>query len=156
MFAAGVPAFVVTGRLADRLPNVPLLLVIVGSFAVSVVLLTLVSGLLAIGLLSLLIGYIIHSLFPALDTYLLSSLPDHHRASAYALFSAVMMFIQALGSGTVGTAVSLGASYDLTFQLLAGGVAVLVAVLSLMYRSDLLPAGGRPSESISSEPRNRT
>ncbi|PSQ28153.1 MFS transporter, partial [Halobacteriales archaeon QS_9_68_17] len=95
MFGAGVPAFFVTGWLADRLSYIPLLLGIVGSFAVSVLVLTVVDGLFALVGMSLLIGYVIHSLFPALDTYMLDTLPDRHRASAYAVFSASMMLVQA-------------------------------------------------------------
>ncbi len=144
MFAAGVPAFIITGRLADRIPNVPLLLGIVGGFVISVVALTLVESLIAIAFVSLLIGYLIHSLFPAVDTYVLSAIPDHHRASAYAFFSASMMFVQALGSGTVGTAVSRGAGYDLTFQLIAAVVGALVVVLAVLYRGGTLPTGGTP------------
>lgn len=146
LFAAGIPAFVITGRLADRVPNVPLLFTIVASFLASVVALTLVDSFLAIAVLSVVIGYIIHSLFPAIDTYVLSAIPDRHRASAYAVFSATMMFIQALGSGTVGTAVSRGANYDQTFQLIVAVVAGLLAVLAVLYRAGLLPTGGTPGE----------
>ena len=146
MFAAGVPAFFVTGKLADRLPNVPLLLSIVGSFVVFVLALTVVEGLLAVAAVSLLLGYVIHSLFPAIDTYMLSSLPDRHRASAYALFSASMMFVQALGSGTVGLVVVEGVSYTTAFQSLAVGVGAVVVVLFALYRAGRLPAGGRPGE----------
>jgi DHA1 family inner membrane transport protein len=141
MFAAGVPAFPVTGRLADAVPNLPLLLGIVGSFTTSVFLLTLVEGFVPILLLSLLIGYVVHSLFPAIDTYMLSSLPDRHRASAYSLFSSSMMLVQALGSGVVGTAVAGGLDYNLAFQLLAVGVGVVVTGLFVLYRLDQLPAG---------------
>ena len=144
MFAAGLPAFVVTGRLADSVPNVPLLLAIVGSFVASVLALTLAEGVLVIAVISVLVGYSIHSLFPAIDTYMLSSLPDHHRASAYSLFSATMMFIQALGSGSVGFVVTRGVSYTRTFQILAVAVAVVVGFMYVLYRADVLPAGGRP------------
>ncbi len=143
MFGAGVPAFVVTGWLADRVPYVPLLLSIVGSFTLSVLLLTVVDGLLALAATSLLVGYSIHSLFPAMDTYMLDSLPDQHRASAYALYSAVMMVAQALGSGTVGTAVSRGAAYTQTFQSLAAGLGGVVIVLAVLHWRGYLPAGGR-------------
>jgi len=141
MFAAGVPAFPVTGRLADAVPNLPLLLGIVGSFTTSVFLLTLVEGFVPIFLLSLLIGYVVHSLFPAIDTYMLSSLPDRHRASAYSLFSSSMMLVQALGSGVVGTAVARGVEYNFAFQLLAVAVGVVVTGLFVLYRLDRLPAG---------------
>jgi DHA1 family inner membrane transport protein len=151
MFAAGVPAFLVTGQLADRFPNVPLLLSIVGGFVVCVVALTLAEGLIAVGAVSLLLGYVIHSLFPAVDTYMLASLPDKHRASAYALYSSTMMFVQALGSGSVGTAVARGVSYTVVFQGLAAAVGGVVVVMFVLYRAGRLPAGGRP-ESRASEP----
>lgn len=146
MFAAGLPAFVITGWLADRVPNVPLLFAIVATFLVAVLALTIVEGLLLIALVSLVIGYAIHSLFPAIDTYMLASLPDRHRGSAYALFSATMMGVQALGSGTVGSAVSRGMSYTTVFQVLVGVVGTLLFVMALLYRAGWLPTGGTPGE----------
>ncbi|MEF8813262.1 MAG: MFS transporter [Halovenus sp.] len=146
MFAAGLPAFLVTGWLADEVPNVPLLLVIVGGFALSVVALTLAEGVVLIAAVSLVVGYSIHSLFPAVDTFMLSSLPDRHRASAYALYSASMMGIQALGSGTAGTAVTMGTSYTAVFRGLAVSVGVVVVCLGLLYRAGHLPTGGSPGE----------
>jgi DHA1 family inner membrane transport protein len=144
MFAAGIPAFLITGRLADRVPNVPLIISIISSFSVLVVVLTLVESFVAIVVVSVLIGYTIHSMFPAIDTYLLSSFPDHHRGSAYALFSATMMLIQAWGSGAVGTAVANGVTYDLAFQGLAVLVAAIVIGMFLLYQGGRLPAGGDP------------
>lgn len=146
MFAAGLPAFLVTGLLADRVPNVPLLLAIVAGFALSVFALTLVEGVLAIAVISVLIGYIVHGLFPAIDTYMLAALPDHHRGSAYALFSATMMAIQAFGSGTVGLAVSRGLGYNVAFQGLAVALGVVVAALVVLYRTGLVPSGGAPGQ----------
>lgn len=146
MFGAGVPAFLITGRLADRFPNVPLLLAIVGGFVVCVVALTLVSGLYAIAAVSLVLGYVVHSLFPAIDTYLLSALPDRHRASAYALYSSTAMLVQAFGSGTIGVVVARGVSYTVAFQVLAGIVAAVVGVLFVLYRRGRLPTGGRSGE----------
>ena len=143
MFAAGVPAFVLTGRLADRVPNVPLLLAIVGAFVVAVVALTVAEGLVAVAGVSLLLGYVVHSLFPAVDAYVLSSLPDRHRASAYSLYSATMMFVQALGSGAVGVAVDGGLAYAVVFRGLAAAVGAVVVVLVALYAAGRLPAGGR-------------
>ena len=148
MFAAGVPAFFVTGRLADRVPNVPLLLSIVGATVVAVLALTVVEGVVAVAAVSLVLGYVVHGLFPAADAYLLSSLPDHHRASAYSLYSGTMMFVQALGSGAVGLAVDGGASYTLVFRVLAGSVAVILVVLVGLYADGRLPAGSRPAGAV--------
>ncbi|PSQ43656.1 MFS transporter, partial [Halobacteriales archaeon SW_5_68_122] len=147
-FAAGVPAFFITGRLADRVPNVPLLLSIVGATVATVLALTVVEGVVAVAAVSLVLGYVVHGLFPAADAYLLSSLPDHHRASAYSLYSGTMMFIQALGSGAVGLAVDGGASYTLVFRVLAGSVAVILVVLVGLYADGRLPAGGRPAGAV--------
>jgi MFS family permease len=146
MFAAGVPAFLVSGRLADRLPNVPLLLGILTGFAGCVLVLTAVEGVLAVAAVSVVLGYVVHSLFPVVDTYLLASLPDRNRASAYALYSASMMFVQALGSGSVGLAVARGVGYAVVFRALAGGVVAVVVGLALLYAAGRLPAGGRPGE----------
>jgi predicted MFS family arabinose efflux permease len=146
MFAAGVPAFLISGRLADTVPNVPLIISIIATFSVSVAALTFVTGLFAVAAVSVVIGYAIHSLFPAMDTYMLSALPDHHRASAYALFSASMMLVQALGSGAVGTAVSRGAGYDATFRILSVAVVGMVGFMLVLYRLGWLPSGGTPGE----------
>ena len=127
-------------------PNVPLLLGIVGTFAVTVVGLTFVQGLVPIAVLSVVIGYVIHSVFPVLDTYMLSSLPDRHRASAYALYSSSMMLVQAGGSGVIGTAVAGGLGYDAAFRGSAIGVSLVVATLFVLYRTDRLPAGGIPGK----------
>jgi DHA1 family inner membrane transport protein len=152
MFAAGVPAFFISGRLADSVPNVPLIIAIISTFSVSVLVLTFVNGLFAIALVSVVIGYVIHSLFPAMDTYMLSALPDHHRASAYALFSASMMLVQAFGSGTVGTAVSRGAGYDATFRVLSLAVVAMVGFMFVLYRLGWLPSGGTPGETPTQTP----
>lgn len=122
IFAAGVPAFLVSGDLADRLPHVPYLLGIVSTFIASVVLVVVASGLAAVVAASIAVGFSIHMLFPAGDTYLLASLPDDSRASAYAVFSAGMMSTQAVGSWVVGEAIEAGAASDAVFLALAGGL----------------------------------
>ena len=145
-FAAGVPAFLVSGRLADRLPNVPVLLGVLAGFAACVLALTVVEGVLAVAAVSLLLGYVVHSLFPTVDTYLLASLPDHNRASAYALYSSSMMFVQALGSGSVGVAVARGVGYATAFRALAGLLLAVAAAMAALHRAGRLPSGGRPGE----------
>jgi len=145
-FGAGVPAFFLAGHLADRVPNVPLVLGIVGSFVVCVLALTAVDGVLAVGAVSLLLGFVIHGLFPTMDTYMLSALPDHHRGSAYAVYSASMMAVQAGGSGAVGVLVAAGLDYTTVFRALALGVGALVVGLSALYLGGRLPTGGTPGE----------
>lgn len=129
VFAAGVPAFLLTGRLADRLPHVPLLLSILGAFIACLLALTVAQGLLALTVVTVALGYVVHSLFPAIDTYLLDSLPDDNRASAYAAYSGVAMVIQATGSWIVGSMTDLGFSFD---EVLGGFSVVLIVVLAVL------------------------
>jgi DHA1 family inner membrane transport protein len=151
-FAAGVPAFFLTGRLADRVPSVPLLLSIVTVFVACVLALTVVQWVVLVAAVSAVLGYVIHSIFPVVDTYLLASLPDHHRGSAYAVYSAVVMLVQSLGSGAVGTAVTRGVSYTTAFRALAVVVGGVIVVLAGLYVAGRLPAGGAPPDaSVSGE-----
>ncbi|MFB6072318.1 MAG: MFS transporter [Halobacterium sp.] len=141
VFTAGVPAFWYTGRLADRFRHVPLMLAVLAGFVVSLLALTVVQGLLAVALVSVVLGYSVHSLFPAIDTFLLDSLPDADRASAYAGYSAAMMVVQAFGSVVVGTLRGMGYAYDAVFRVGGLGLAVLVVALVALYRAGRLPAG---------------
>ncbi|SFR37797.1 MFS transporter [Halogeometricum limi] len=162
IFAAGVPAFFFSGKLVDRLPRIPYLLSIVVVFVVSVLVLTRTTGLVPLLVVTAVIGYTIHSLFPALDTYLLDTLPDENRASAYAVYSAGMMVVQASGSSAVGLlreggdAYELvrglfealpmlgslpagGLSYDAIFTGLSIGLGVVVVALVTLQRRGRLP-----------------
>ncbi len=141
LFAAGLPAFLVSGRLADRLPNVPYVLGICGSFAFCLYLLTLTTGYWEVLAVSALMGYVIHSVFPAMDTYLLSSLPDENRASAYAVYSGSMMLIQASGSSVVGLLRDAGFAFDAIFQGAAAGLGIVLALLVGLYLDGRLPTG---------------
>ncbi len=141
MFAAGIPAWLVSGRLADSRRNLPMLVVILLGFGVSVIGLTFVDHILAIIVFSLAIGYCFFSMIPVIDTYLLSSLPDKHRGSAYTWYSASMMIFTALGSGVIGFAVAeLGVSYDMAFRVPALAVGLVALMVFLSYRLGLLPA----------------
>ncbi|PSP93718.1 MFS transporter [Halobacteriales archaeon QS_4_62_28] len=143
VFGAGVPAFFITGRLADEVPVVPLLLSIIGGFLLCVLLSTVLSGFLALAVLSAVMGYVIHSLFPAVDTYLLGSLPDHHRGSAYAVYSGSMMIIQSSGSTIVGTLSSAGYRFETIFTGLAVVLALVLLSLAGMYFDGRFPAGAQ-------------
>ncbi len=124
-FAAGLPAFWLGGRLADRLPNVPYLVGINATFVAGILALTLVDGVVAVAAVSVVLGLVAHSLFPAVDTYMLSTLPPAGRASAYAVFSGVALLLESGGSGAVGALVDAGVSFATTYQLLAGGVGLV-------------------------------
>ncbi|MFU8866409.1 MFS transporter [Natronococcus sp.] len=139
IFAAGVPAFFFGGDLADRFPHVPYLLGIVGAFSASVLVLTQVEGLIGLIVLSTVVGFIIHALFPAIDTYLLDTLPDSTRGSAYAVFSSTWMLMQALGSSAVGSLVEGGYAYDTVFASAAVVLGGTVVVLVLVERTGRLP-----------------
>ncbi|WP_311171451.1 MFS transporter [Halobellus ordinarius] len=139
IFAAGVPAFFVSGRLVDQLPRVPYIIGIVAAFVVSVLALTAASGFVPILLLTGIIGYVVHSLFPAIDTYLLDTLPDDSRASAYAWYSAGMMAVQATGASAVGNLREAGLAYDAIFVGLALGLGGVVVGLTTLQRAGRIP-----------------
>ncbi|WP_435099353.1 MFS transporter [Halarchaeum sp. P4] len=139
VFAAGVPAFFLSGRLADRVRRVPLVLAIVSAFVCCLLALTVVEGLLAVAVVSAVLGYVIHSLFPTMDAFLLGSLPDDSRASAYSAYSAVMMLMQAPGSLAVGVFVEYGVGYATVFRVYALVLAGVVTVLVALYVGGRLP-----------------
>jgi predicted MFS family arabinose efflux permease len=141
VFAAGVPAFFLSGRLADRLPQVPYILSVLASFVTVVAVLTVTEGFLALVAVSAVLGYVIHSAFPAMDTYLLSALPDENRSSAYAGYSGVMMLIQAPGSAVFGGLVDAGVGYTTVVRGAIAGLAVVGVGLALAHRAGLLPEG---------------
>jgi predicted MFS family arabinose efflux permease len=89
------------------------------------------------------LGYVIHSLFPAMDTFLLDTLPDETRGSAYAAYSAAMMLTQAGGSTAVGTLVERGIPYDTVFGTFALGLGCVVVVLGVLSLVGRLPGRGR-------------
>ena len=141
VFAAGIPAFWGAGVLADRLPYLGLMFVILAAFVLSMVGLVAVSGFLAILAISAILGFVIHCLFPVIDTYILASLPDEHRGSGYAVFSGTMRPILAAGGVVVGVLVDAGFSFDAVFLGLAlttGAVTTLLVVLAVLGR---LPTG---------------
>ena len=141
-FAAGVPSFIVAGRLADRFSYLPLLISVLGGFAVCLVAFTLAEGVLAVAAVSVVMGLVIHCLFPVGDAYMLETLPDQHRASAYSGFSATMMLIQAPGSVAVGALAQSGLTYTGVFQGYAVAVAALVVGMAVLARAGRLPTGG--------------
>ncbi len=140
-FAAGVPSFLVAGRLADRFDYLPLLCGILAAFAVALAALTVVRGTLAVAAVSVVVGLVIHGLFPVADAYMLDTLPDDTRASAYSGFSATMMLIQAPGSVAVGLLAGSGLAYTDVFRAYAVAVGVLVVGLAALARAGRLPTG---------------
>ncbi|USZ70787.1 MFS transporter [Natronosalvus halobius] len=140
VFAAGVPAFFFGGDLADRLPQIPYLLGIVGTFAAGLFALTLVEGMIPLVALTIVVGFVIHALFPAVDTYLLDTLPDSTRGSAYAVFSSVWMLSQSLGSYVLGVFVEGNYTYDEVFAVAALFLGATVVALVVLERSGKLPS----------------
>ncbi|WP_181686058.1 MFS transporter [Halorhabdus salina] len=143
VFAAGLPAFVFTGWLADHVSPLRLLVGIFGAFGVSLFALTLPLGPAWLIGTSVLTGYAIHSLFPAADTYLLGSLPDRHRASAYSAYSATMMIVQAAGSWVVGLLRDAAIPFPLIYRTFAIGLLACAVALFGLYRLGKLPAVAR-------------
>ncbi|MFC7203751.1 MFS transporter [Haloferax namakaokahaiae] len=147
VFAAGVPAFSLSGQLADRLPHVPYIFGLLVAFAGSLILLTMAQGFLAVAVVIAIIGYVIHSLFPALDTFMLSSLPSESRASAYAVFSGLALFLEANGSGAVGFLTEASVGFDVVFRTLAVGLVAVIGVLAVLYTGNRLPGVTRGESS---------
>jgi uncharacterized Tic20 family protein len=142
LFAAGIPGFALSGRLADSLPSVPYLLALLAAFVCGLVVLVRVEG--AVGLLavSVGIGLVVHGLFPALDVYVLGALPSADRASAYAVFSGLALSLESGGSGAVGLLTDAGYAFGTIF----GGAAILlpgvVVALAALYLGGRFPEAG--------------
>jgi DHA1 family inner membrane transport protein len=143
VFLAGVPAFLLSGRLADRLPHVPYMLTILVAFVGTLLAVTAVGNFLTLVALTAVLGYVIHSLFPAIDTFLLDTLPDEHRGGAYAVYSGGMMLTQAGGSSAVGALAGGGAAYAAVFRALALALAVVVAGLWALWALGRFPGAAR-------------
>jgi DHA1 family inner membrane transport protein len=139
LFAAGIPAFFVTGKLADRFPNIPLLFSISGAFACCLVILTVTSGYLSLLVVSAALGYVVYGIYPVVDTYLLSSLPDENRTSGYAIYSAGMMLAQAPGGFVLGYLISAGYAFDAVFHAFALAIFAVLAVSGILYVSGRFP-----------------
>ena len=88
---------------------------------------------------SVLLGLVIHSLFPVIDAYVLDSLPDHQRASAYSVYSGVTMFVMATGSSVVGVLTEVGVPFPVLFQGFAGVLGAVILVLGTLEASGRLP-----------------
>lgn len=140
VFVAGGVGYLVAGRITDRFPTIPLLLVFGVAYVAAVFALTIASSLIGVVLASLAIGGLFFSAIIATEEFMLSSLPDRHRASSFAVYSAISISIQAGGAGVVGTLVAGGTSYTLAFRGLALSVLAVLAVVAVLYLTDRLPA----------------
>jgi predicted MFS family arabinose efflux permease len=144
VFAAGVPAFWLSGRLADRLPRIPYILGMLSVYVLCLFALTAVRSFAAVFVVTALLGYAIHSLFPALDAWILAALPDDVRGSVYAVFSGASLLVEANGSGAVGALTGAGYSFDAVFRLFGAGLVVVVVALAALYLLGRFP-GASPS-----------
>jgi len=143
VFLAGVPAFLVSGRLADRLPHVPYILAVLVAFVATLLAVTAAENFLVLLALTALLGYVIHSLFPAMDTFLLDTLPDEHRGGAYAVYSGGMMLTQAGGSSVVGALAGGGLAYATVFRGLTLALVAVVAGLCVLWAVGRFPGADR-------------
>jgi DHA1 family inner membrane transport protein len=139
-FAAGLPAFWLGGRLADRLPHVPYILTLGAGVAAGVVALTVARSTAGLVAVSVGLGLVAHSLFPALDAYVLGTVPDN-RGSAYAVYGGLALVVQATGSGVVGALGELH-PFDAIFRGFAGALLVLLACLAALHLRGILPTAG--------------
>jgi predicted MFS family arabinose efflux permease len=148
VFAAGLPAFYLGGRLADRLPHLPYILATLGVYVASVLAVTYVEGFVPILAVTVVLGYTLYSLFPALDTYVLEVLPSEHRGSAYALFSGVSLLIEANGSGAVGFLTEAGYTFTAVFRGFGVGLGAVLAVLVVAYFVGAMPGSARGAHGV--------
>lgn len=142
-FAAGVPAFWVSGRLVDRFPHVPYALALNGVFVAGLAALTVAESLPTVAFATVLVGYAIHAMFPAADTYVLETLAPSTRASAYAVFSGLALLFEAQGSGVVGALTGAGLEFDAVFRGFAAALAALALLLATLHRAGRLPEAAR-------------
>jgi MFS family permease len=140
-FAAGIPAFWFSGRLADRLPTLPYLFGIITAFAMTLLALTAVDTFIPLVAVSIAMGYAIHGVYPAIDTYLLGTLPDHHRASAYSVYSGALAAVGAFGSVIVGTATDAGYAFDGVYRVFVAAILAVVVCMTLLLVGGYLPTG---------------
>jgi MFS family permease len=84
------------------------------------------------------LGLVAHSMFPALDAYVLGAVPDN-RGSAYAVYGGLALLVEAMGSVTVGV---LAETYPFTtiFRGFAVGLFGLVVGLVALYLIDVVPS----------------
>jgi predicted MFS family arabinose efflux permease len=143
VFAAGVPAFWLSGRLADRFPRIPYIVATLAAYVAALFALTAVEGFAAVFVVTAVLGYTIHSLFPALDAWMLGALPSDVRGSAYAVFSGASLLLEANGSGVVGYLTEAGYRFDEVFRAFASALVVVVVVLTVLYLSGRLPGADR-------------
>lgn len=116
-----------------------LLLAVVAVFAGLVWLLPMVDGFWPLAVISVALGFVVHALFPALDSYLLKAVPGENRASAYALLLAATITVEAPGSVVLGTLVERGMTYDAVFGLAAAGLSAVLCGLLVAYRLRWIP-----------------
>ncbi|RAW46241.1 MFS transporter [Halorubrum sp. 48-1-W] len=140
VFAAGLPAFWFGGQLADRLPQIPYLLGILVSFAGALLGLVAAESAVTIVAATVAIGFVIHAMFPATDTFLLDSLPADNRASAYAVFSGIALLFESTGSGALGVTVER-VGFDAAFVAGGTGVLAVAVVLGALHARRGLPGG---------------
>ncbi|MFW5965141.1 MAG: MFS transporter [Halodesulfurarchaeum sp.] len=141
IFAAGVPAFLLAGRLADRVSRIKLMLAIITGFVLSLAGMTVARGLVMVGVLTVLMGFVFHSLLPVIDTYLLDALPDADRSSAYSAYSATMMVIQASASVVIGMLIEAGFAFDQVYRGFSVMLAAVVLILLGLQAVGRLPEG---------------
>jgi predicted MFS family arabinose efflux permease len=144
VFGAGIPGMYLGGRVAERVPYLPLIFGLIAAFLGTLAALILASGLGAVVVVGVLMGLVVHMFFPAVGTFLLDSLPDHSRNAGSSMYLTVSMVLQASGSAVVGALVERGLAYDLIYALLGGGLAILLAVFGVLILTDRLAMGPRP------------
>ncbi|PYZ02945.1 MFS transporter [Halogeometricum sp. wsp3] len=137
-FGAGVPAFYVSGRLADRLPSIPYLLTILAAFTGCVLVLPSLTGFWSLAAFSVIVGYVIHS-SSRRSTRTCSTRFRTSPRERLRHYAAGMMVMQAPGSALVGRLLDAG----VTFPTLLRGMGVAFSSSSSRWCRYTLMAGCR-------------
>jgi len=90
------------------------------------------------------IGFSIHTLFPAIDTWLIRQLDPTVRESAYASFTSASLLIESSGPTIVGLLLTYGIGYDAIFRF--GAVLVLFMLLVMAGLTASMGGGQRSAK----------
>jgi MFS-type transporter involved in bile tolerance (Atg22 family) len=67
-----------------------------------------------------------------MDTFLLGTLPDADRSSAYAAYSAIVMLMSSVSSVVVGTLVEWGLPFDTLYRFFAAFLVVVLISMAVL------------------------
>jgi predicted MFS family arabinose efflux permease len=134
VFFAGIPSFWLSGRIADRFPKIPATLTFLGVFVVSMLSMTAVGTADELLVASVVMGFSFHGVIPIFHTYVLESLPEASRSSAFSIYLGVNGALGATGSVAVGAVVESGIAFDEIYRFYSGVLVAVMVVSLVLYR----------------------